>query len=76
MKYNIGDILVIQNKPLFDADRLYVVIYGTTLSEDKKVKQYRLFPLGNEQMPFPLSPDGTYVNSIEYVEKWYRKVEG
>lgn len=73
MKYNIGDILVIQNKPLFDADRLYVVIYGITQSKD--TKQYRLFPLGNEQMPFPLNPDGTYVYSIEYVEKWYRKVE-
>jgi hypothetical protein len=74
MKYKIGDILVIQNKPLFDADKLYVVIYGTAQLSDG-IKQYRLFPLGNQQMPFPLNPDGTYVHSIEYVEKWYRKVE-
>lgn len=76
MKYNIGDILVGKNKPLFETDRVYVVVYGIGLSEDKKIKQYRLFPLGNEQVPFPLNPDGTYVHSIEYVEKWYSKVEG
>jgi hypothetical protein len=72
--FNVGDIIQ-ENED----DPICLVIGNEELAEDKRIKQYRLLVLEDMERDYNhhfgyLNSDNTFVQSIHYVDAWFKRV--
>ena len=79
-KFNVGDMIAyLHGDKIQEKENPIVLVIGKELSDDKRVKQYRLLVLGDMETDYNyyfgyLNSDNTYVQSIDYVDAWFKRL--
>lgn len=73
-RFDVGDIIQ-ENED----DPICLVVGREELAEDNRIKQYRLLVLGDMETDYNhyfgyLNSDNTFVQSIRYVDAWFKRV--